>query len=312
MDGLIISASRRTDIPAFFGEWFMKRIEEGYFYRVNPFNTKQVSGFSLKPEDVDMIVFWTKNPRPFLKHLSTLDDKGYSYYFQFTLNDYPSEFEPNLPTLDNRVEVFKRLSEQIGSNRVIWRYDPIIISSLTPVEYHLQRIEALAQQLNSYTHRLVISFMDFYGKTENKIKKQPGLNDVSFTDITKPEYKEQLEGMAQQLSRIGHANGMQVETCAEAVELAHCGIQHGSCVDGELISGLLGRDIQAKKDKNQRGACQCVESVDVGVYNTCKFNCIYCYAVQSEEAVNKTLKHHDPDSPSLIYQYDQEIEIRKS
>jgi len=290
----------------------MKRIEEGYFYRVNPFNTKQVSGFSLKPEDVDMIVFWTKNPRPFLKYLSALDDKGYRYYFQFTLNDYPYEFEPNLPPLNSRVEVFKQLSQQIGSNRVIWRYDPIIISSLTPMEYHLQRIETLAQSLNSYTHRLVISFMDFYGKTENKIKKQPNLADVSFTDITNPEYKEQLEEMAYQLNRIGQANGMQVETCAEAVELAHCGIQHGSCVDGQLIARLLGRDIQARKDINQRGACQCVESVDVGVYNTCKFNCMYCYAVQSEQAVNKTLQHHDPDSPSLIYQYDQEIEIRKS
>ncbi|GGG00761.1 DUF1848 domain-containing protein [Paenibacillus aceti] len=309
---MIISASRRTDIPAFFGDWFMKRIEAGYFHRVNPFNTKQVSGFSLKPEDVDMIVFWTKNPRPFMRHLATLDAKGYNYYFQFTLNDYPSEFEPNLPTLDSRVEVFQKLSRQIGADRVIWRYDPIIISSLTPVEYHLQRIETLAQRLNSYTHRLVISFMDFYGKTENKIKKQPDLSEITFMDITKPEYETQLEEMARQLSRIGHANGMEVETCAEAVELAHCGIRHGSCIDGRLISNLLGREIGAHKDKNQRGACLCVESVDVGVYNTCRFNCMYCYAVQSEQAVEKTLLQHDPDSPSLIYRYDHEIDIRRS
>lgn len=301
---MIISASRRTDIPAFFGDWFMRRIEEGYFHRVNPFNFNQVSSFSLKPEDVEVIVFWTKNPGPFMKHLKVLDDKGYKYYFQYTLNDYPPEFEPYLLPIQSRVQHFKNLSSQIGASKVIWRYDPIIISSLTPIDDHLERIEALARQLESYTHRLVISFMDFYGKTENKIKKLQNKHQISFTDLTAPEYRKQLEDMAGKISDIGRRYGLEVQTCAEAVDLEHCGIEHGSCVDKELISRVFELDLKSVKDKNQRGSCLCTQSVDVGIYNTCKFNCMYCYAVQSEQAVNKTLQHHVPSSPSLIYQYD--------
>lgn len=302
---MIISASRRTDIPAFFGDWFMKRIEEGYFHRVNPFNPKQVSAISLQPDDVEGIVFWTKNPRPFFKHLNSLEAKGYGFYFQYTLNDYTTLLEPHLPSVEKRVDAFKELSTRIGPERVIWRYDPIIVSNLTPVSYHIEKLETLARQLQGYTQRMVISFMDFYGKTENKIKKLQQKESILFTDISAPEYAEALNSLVHEISRIGAKYGMKVETCSEAMDLDHFGITHGSCVDAELIS-KLGKNPSMKKDKNQRGSCLCVESVDVGVYNTCKFNCLYCYAVQSEQAVNKTLHRHNPNSASLIGQYDLE------
>ena len=300
---MIISASRRTDIPAFFGDWFMKRIEEGYFHRVNPFNPNQVSEISLKPDDVEGFVFWTKNPRPFLKHISILEAKGYGFYFQYTLNDYSTLLEPHLPSVEKRVNCFKELSSQIGSERVIWRYDPIIVSNLTPVSYHVEKLESLARQLQGYTVRLVISFMDFYGKTENKIKKLQQKESITFADISAPEHTGELERLVREISRIGAEYGMKVETCSEAMDLDHFGITHGSCIDARLIS-QLGKNPSMKKDKNQRGSCLCVESVDVGVYNTCKFNCLYCYAVQSEQALNKTLQRHDPESASLIGQHD--------
>ncbi|MEC0139133.1 DUF1848 domain-containing protein [Paenibacillus macerans] len=308
---MIISASRRTDIPAFFGDWFMRRIAEGYFHRVNPFNYKQVTAFSLLPEDVDGMVFWTKNPKPFMRHLSQLDDKGYMYYFQYTLNDYPEIFEPNLPPAASRVDYFRELSERLGANRVIWRYDPIIISNITPVGYHLERMERLAAQLEGYTYRLVISFMDYYGKTVARFKKLQQNHAVLCTDITLPDYREQLDEFAANISRIGAARGISVETCSEAADLDHCGIRHGSCIDARLLSSIIGRDLAYAKDKNQRDTCLCTAAVDVGVYNTCRFNCQYCYAVQSENTVAKTLQNHIIDSPSLIYKYSGDLKIHK-
>ncbi|MNJ35213.1 hypothetical protein D3C77_299430 [compost metagenome] len=308
---MIISASRRTDIPAFFGEWFMKRIEEGYFYRINPFNPNQVSGFSLKPEDVDVIVFWTKNPKPFIKHLKALDEKGYRYYFQFTLNDYPKALEPYVPSIGQRIDTFQTLSRQIGADKLVWRYDPILISSITPISYHLDKLQHLSSQFKGYTHKLVISFMDFYNKTEKKIERLEKEHQIRVSDITLPEHKEELEKFADAIREIAARNQIQVETCAEALDLDHCGISHGSCIDASLISRLFDLNLNYRKDNNQREACLCTESVDMGVYNTCKFNCVYCYAVQSESAVNKTLEKHNPDSPSLIHTYAGQFEIRK-
>jgi DNA repair photolyase len=159
---MIISASRRRDIPAFYADWFMNRVREGYFHRVNPFNSNQVSGFSLKPEDVDPICFWTKNPRPLMKHLNELDERGLKYYFQLTLNPYDKTIEP--PTLEERIATFKELASLVGPERVVWRYDPIILSSVTPVEWHLEQVEQIATKLQDATRRLVFSFYDFYGK----------------------------------------------------------------------------------------------------------------------------------------------------
>lgn len=287
----------------------MRRIAEGYFHRVNPFNYKQVSAFSLLPEDVDGMVFWTKNPKPFMRHLPQLDDKGYMYYFQYTLNDYPEIFEPNLPPAASRVDYFRELSERLGANRVIWRYDPIIISNVTPVGYHFERMERLAAQLEGYTYRLVISFMDYYGKTVARFKKLQQNHAVLCTDITLPDYREQLDEFAANISRIGAAHGISVETCSEAADLDHCGIRRGSCIDARLLSNIIGRDIASVKDKNQRDTCLCTAAVDVGMYNTCRFNCQYCYAVQSENAVAKTLQNHIIDSPSLIYKYSEDLKI---
>jgi hypothetical protein len=158
---MIISASRRTDIPAFYSKWFMNRIREGYCLVPNPLNTKQISVVTLSPVEVDAIVFWSKNPEPLIPYLSELDDYGFRYYFQFTLNDYPSALEPNIPSLESRLETFRKLSKLLGPKRVIWRYDPIIISNYTPPSYHIERFRNIANELRGFTKRVMVSFVDY-------------------------------------------------------------------------------------------------------------------------------------------------------
>lgn len=275
---MIISASRRTDIPAFFGEWFSNRIKEGYFYRINPYNPKQVKSFSLLPEDVDVFVFWTKNPRPFFKYLDLVEGMGFNYLFHYTLNDYPRIFEPGIPSVSQRLDNFKELSDRIGPKRIIWRYDPIILSTLTPLEYHVEKVTMLARELSGYTERMVISFLDFYGKTKKRLDRLSLTGGIRFNDWLAIENLESLDNLSAQIAAIAKDNGIQVFTCSEGIDLQKRGILPGSCIDGDLINETFGIRRRWKKDPSQRKNCHCVASVDMGVYDTCKFECVYCYA----------------------------------
>lgn len=309
---MIISASRRTDIPAFYSEWFMKRIREGYFYRVNPFNSNQVSGFSLKPEDVDAICFWTKNPGPLMRHLNELDERGLNYYFQFTLNPYGKEFEPNVPSLDERIATFRELADRIGPERVVWRYDPVILSSVTPVSWHLEQAERIAGQLKDSTCRLVFSFYDFYGKGQGRLNNALKGTGISLEDITAPEKAEELNELALGFKTIADTYNLRILSCSEDLDLSAIGIEHGACIDGSLVQELFGGSPSSSKDKNQRQACGCVESVDMGIYNTCHFRCLYCYANFNEGMIERNCRKHYPDSPSLLGRYEGDIEIQTS
>jgi DNA repair photolyase len=309
---MIISASRRTDIPAFYADWFMKRVREGFFHRVNPFNSNQVSGFSLKPENVDAICFWTKNPRPLLKHLDELDQRGLKYYFQFTLNPYYSVFEPNVPPLQERIETMIELANRIGSERVVWRYDPVILTSVTSVAWHLEQAEQIASQLNGFTRRMVFSFYDFYGKGQGRLNKALEGTGIKLEDITSPEHKDALDKVARGFKGIADRHGFQIFSCSEDIDLASIGIQHGACIDGNLVSELFGVNTQDKKDKNQRDECKCVESADMGIYNTCHFRCAYCYANFNEGMIESNCQKHYTDSPSLLGRHEGHVEIRTS
>ena len=243
---MIISASRRTDIPAFYWEWFQKRLQEQYVLVRNPLNLHQVSRISLRPEVVDGLVFWTKNPEPMLKQLSVLD--AYAYYFQFTLNAYAADVEAALPPLAVRIEIFRQLAQKIGAERMIWRYDPILLSARYDLQYHAAVFEELAAQLADSTKKCIISFLDYYPKIKA---------------------------------------GLQLETCAEAIELADLGIGHASCIDAELLGRVGGCRLDTVKDKNQRGECGCAASIDIGAYNTCLHGCIYCYANDSRRQLQQ-------------------------
>jgi ribosomal protein S18 len=272
---MIISASRRTDIPAFYAEEFMQAIRTGYFDYSNPYFPSQKKRISFSAKEIDVIVFWTKNPKPLMKFLPELDQKGYKYYFQFTLNDYPISIEPNLNPIAERLQTFIDLSKKIGKDKVIWRYDPIIISKTTPLEFHFERIEFLAQQLKNHTNRLVISFVDFYKKALKS------LNSIDTIDVVSDLYAKELRQLAEFVSKQGRINSMEVATCSEKVDLSNYGIRHGSCIDGALIQKLFNISKNFPKDKNQRNECKCVQSLDIGQYNTCKSNCTYCYASKS-------------------------------
>lgn len=297
---MIVSASRRTDIPAFFGRWFAARIREGYFCNANPFNRSQAKTYSLRPEDVDAIVFWSKNPAPFMGYLDMLDSLGYNYYFQFTLNDYPHVLEPGMPSLEERVETFMRLASRIGRERVIWRYDPVILSTVTPAEYHIERLKAMAAKLEGYCERLIISFLDFYGKAEKRLEEIARKEGMAFVDIAGEGMEDELLELARHIGYIGEKNGMKVYSCAEKADLSAVGIEHSSCIDAALINRLFGTGTAHTRDKNQRGECLCVASVDMGAYNTCSFGCAYCYANYSKRSVQDNLLRHDPESPFML------------
>ncbi len=307
---MIISASRRTDIPAFYADWFMNRVREGFFYRVNPFNSKQVSGFSLAPEDVDAFCFWTKNPKPLMRYLDELDDRGLNYYFQFTLNPYDRTFEPHVPPLAERISTFSELADRIGPKRVVWRYDPVILSSATPVPWHIEYLDRLAGQLAASAHRLVFSFYDFYGKGQGRLHASLKDTGISLADITEANKAEELDALVHGFKTIADKHGLHILSCSEEMDLSTLGIEHGACIDGKLIRELFGGNPSTKKDKNQRQACGCVESVDMGSYNTCQFRCSYCYANFNEGTIDKNLEKHETKSASLIGRYEGCVEIR--
>ncbi len=285
---MILSVSRRTDIPTYYSEWFFNRIKEGFLYVRNPMNVHQVSKIDISPEVVDCIVFWTKNPAPMLDRLDELG--SYPYYFQFTLTGYGKDVERNVPhKRDEMIPIFQKLSEKIGSKRVIWRYDPIIFTEKYTPEYHLKAFEQIASALQGYTERCVISFVDIYAKNK-KAMEQMGVYELG-----KPELTE----FAKNISRMAGENGMRIGSCAEVIDLEACGIEHNCCIDKALIEDIIGCKLKGQKDKNQRPECGCMESVEVGTYHTCKNGCLYCYANHSEEQVAQNCGQYNPKSPIL-------------
>ena len=285
---MILSVSRRTDIPAFYSKWFFNRIKEGFVYVRHPMNLHQISRIELTPELIDCIVFWSKNPKPMFPYLDLLKD--YMYYFQFTINPYDMQFEQNVPRKSSIIATFKELSDKIGPERVIWRYDPIILTDKINIEYHLRYFEELAKRLEGKTKRCVISFLDLYKKTERNLKG---------TYIRELQENEMIT-LAGNLAIIASAYGITIQSCAEAIELQSVGIAHGHCIDSILIEDLLGVKLVVGKDKNQRPECGCVQSIDIGEYNTCSHMCKYCYANFNKDRVLEKIYKHNPYSPLLI------------
>lgn len=286
---MIISASRRTDIPACYSDWFYQRIREGFVLTRNPMRFHQVSKVILSPEAVDGIVFWTKNPAPMMDRLDELN--AYTYYFQFTLTSYGKDIEPYVPVKSSElIPTFLRLSDKIGPERVVWRYDPILLSEKYTVDYHLEYFHEIAKRLMGYTNKCIISFVDRYRNTDTNLGAF-GLADMD--DDTKRKLVESIYKTA-------HGFKMAVETCAEEIDLKAYGIGHAKCIDGGLLGKLRGYPLKVSKDKNQRPHCGCDASVDIGMYNTCKNGCRYCYANYNTGALKTAADSHDPSSPLLM------------
>ncbi len=285
---MIISASRRTDIPAHYADWFMTRLAEGEVLVRNPRNPRQVRRVSLRPEDVDGFVFWTKNPAPMLGHLSALSD--YAYYFQVTLTPYGRDIEPGIPEKEAQVvPAILALSDKIGPERVVWRYDPILLSGAYAKGFHFAAFERLARRLSGRVSRCTVSFLDMYRNTARSAAEM-GLQPIETADMME---------MAEGLSQIARGFGISLAACAEAEDFSRFGIARARCVDPEILEAASGRAVRFRRDRNQRPACGCAESVDIGAYNTCPSGCKYCYANFSPALLRENLAQHAPDSPLI-------------
>jgi hypothetical protein len=292
---MIISASRRTDIPAFYTEWFMNRVRAGFCTVPNPFNPNQISNISLEPDNVDIFVFWTRNPKPLFPYLKELNARGYSYYFLFTLMDNPRIIDPKSPSPEISLATFRKLSDLIGPERMIWRYDPIVLSNVTDIEFHKQRFEFIADKLRGHTFRCIISFVDIYRKIEGRIKS---LKDSGF--VLNEWNDANLSDLLSSLVKIAGNNGFEIRSCASKKDLTNFGIPAGKCIDDIYIAKVFRKKLDLKKDPSQRKNCNCVSSKDIGMYDSCIYECLYCYATTSFDRAKINFKSHDPDSPSLL------------
>ncbi len=310
---MIISASRRTDIPAFYSRWFINRLRAGYCIVPNPFDTRQTAYISLSPEDVDVIVFWTRNPRPLFQYLDELEARSYRYYFQYTLMDNPRLLDEHNPPSAAALDTFRKLADRIGPQRLVWRYDPIVLSNLTSPDFHRDAYEKLAVALRGSTRRSVISLLDVYGKIRKRltglaaqgaqlIPLQAGFDPLRVAPSGLPvgaDMPDWLGSLLRDLAQIAQANQMEIVSCAEELDLQPFGIQPGKCIDDDLIARVFGLEVSHAKDAGQRKACGCVQSKDIGMYDSCLLGCRYCYATSSFERARQNYLRHDPDAPTL-------------
>lgn len=296
---MIISASRRTDIPAFYSEWFYNRIKEGFVYVRNPMFYHQVSRVALTPDVIDGIVFWTKNAQPMLPRLNEIS--SFNYYFQFTINPYNQKLEKVVPRKTGVIDGFRKLSDQIGPERVIWRYDPIFFTDDIDLEYHLESFDSIAQRLSTYTNVCMLGFLHMYKKTERNMAGT----------TARPLNKDELLDISGKLKQIANSYNIAVESCSERVDLVALGIKQGKCIDNELIEKIAGYSISTHIDRNQRPVCRCIESIDIGEYDTCPHDCLYCYANSNKQAVVEKYKIHNPNSPLIIGQLTEKDIIKE-
>lgn len=285
---MIVSVSRRTDIPAFYSEWFFNRLKDGEVLIRNSFNRKQVSKVILNKETVDCFVFWTKNPEPLVRNLHKLD--GYKYYFQYTLTSYGDDIEVKVKRKQELINTFINLSKKIGKEKVIWRYDPILINKKYSKEYHYKWFEVIASKLQGYTNKCVISFVDEY----KEIKKNA--NILRIATVTEDDMIE----IATNLVKIANKYNIIIESCAEKVDLTKYGVKYGACIDANLISEITGEDLSNLKKDNMRDGCNCVKSIDIGEYNSCLHSCKYCYANYNSALIERNYASHNSSSPVLL------------
>jgi len=286
---MIVSASRRTDIPAFYGDWLFERIRQGYALVRNPFNSRLVYRVPISAERTRCIVFWTKNPGSLIGRIEELESFGIPFYFLFTITGYGPELERNLPDKAELLRSFLSLSRRLGPDRVVWRYDPILFTSTyTPAE-HLRLFGALAQRLSGFTGRCILSYLTMYNKCRRNLE---GFDRIEVSPAARRETIEALQELAS-----GH--GIELSSCA-CTELADSGVPAGKCVDDGLISRITARTFSGRKDRSQRDSCLCVESADIGAYDTCLHHCLYCYANSNYAAAQRRRRLHDPESPLLI------------
>ena len=283
---MILNTGSRTDIPAFYSDWFYNRIQEGYCLVRNPYYPEQVTKYVLSPQVIDAIVFCTKNPQPMLDRLSLLSQ--YCTFWLVTITPYEQDIEPCVPRWSKVIDNFRYLSRQVGVDRMSWRYDPIFISQKYSVSYHIERFEQMAEDLQGYTRQCVVSFIDLYEKTKR--------NFPQARRVTAAQQEQLIEAF----SKIAAAKGMQIHLCCEDRALTRANVDADGCLSQTVLERAIGSALHVPKKKMARDACSCLLGADIGMYNTCGHGCLYCYANYDTESVRVYIKLHDPASPLLI------------
>lgn len=278
---MIISASRRTDLAAYYPEWLAGRIDAGYCQVRNPFDARRSSRVSLAPDEVDFMVLWTRDPRPMIPKMGELDGRGIRSYVQMTINAYPAGLEPGAPGLDESIRAFRELSGAIGSRRVLWRYDPVFVAEGLDADFHRRGFGRIASALEGWTERATLSLLDEYSGTASRLARAgfpgPVFGGGPVGALSPPDpYPELLADLA----AMARSKGIAPLACAEPYDLSPLGIEAGACIDASLAASLWGPAVgeTAVKDSGQRRACRCARSVDIGAYGTCPRGCAYCYA----------------------------------
>ena len=295
---MILNTGSRTDIPAFYSEWFMNRIREGFVLVRNPYYPKQVTRYELDPSVVDVLVFCTKDPFNILKHIDEL--KRFRIYFNVTITPYGRDIEPNLRHKKDIMDSFKELSGMIGSDHIAWRYDPIFLDEKYTKQYHLMIFEKMCAYLKGYTDTIIISFIDLYEKTKRNF---PGIKEVSYEDQCY---------LCENFVKIAKRYDMKIRTCLEKEDLKRYGADVSGCLTKEVLEKATGLELNIKDLSYAREGCRCLLGNDIGAYNTCMHLCKYCYANYDERIVKDNYLKHDPKSPLLIGDIEEGDVIRNA
>ncbi|MBQ2654017.1 MAG: DUF1848 domain-containing protein [Methanobrevibacter sp.] len=282
---MIINTGSRTDIPAFFSEWFLNRVEEGFVCTRNPYND-DIYKYPLDSKIIDCLCFCTKNPKPMLKNSDKLND--FNQFWFVTITPYGRDIERNVPSFKNVIKSFKELSETLGVNKVSWRYDPIFITEKYSLDFHIDLFEDMASELHTFTDDCTISFIDLYQKV---LRNFPEAREVT--------RQEQLI-IGENFARIAKDYDIQMKTCVEGTLLDRFGFDSSGCMTKNVIEKAIGNNLKIPKGKYRIRECDCIFGRDIGAYNTCMHGCKYCYANSNINLVKRNQKLHDHDSPLLI------------
>lgn len=295
---MILNTGSRTDIPAYYSDWFYNRIKEGYVLSRNPYYPAQITKYLLHPEVVDMLVFCTKNPSPMLERLSLLS--AFDMFWFVTITPYGKEIEPHVPPASQVIGHFQKLSEQVGKERMSWRYDPIFITDSYPADYHIEQFHQMAKSLSGYTEQCVVSFIDLYEKTQRNFH---GIRSVT---------KKEQERLIAAFSEIAKETGLQIHLCCENADLIRENVDADGCMSKAVLEKALGCRLHVPQKKMARKECSCLLGADIGAYNTCGHGCLYCYANYDRETVIKNRKLHNPASPLLIGELSEKDVIKQA
>lgn len=296
---MILNTGCRTDIPAYYSEWFYNRIREGYVLTRNPYYPNQVMKYRLNTEVVDCLCFCTKNPEPMLPRMREMEQFG--QFWQVTITPYGKEIEPDVPDKAIVMEAFKRLSGIVGLKAIGWRYDPIFLTEQYSLDFHLETFDKMAGNLSGYTKTCVISFIDLYAKTRRNF---PGIREVSQNDQIM---------LAKGFVEIGRKYGIAIRSCAEGTFLSEYGVDVSGCMTKQVIEHSIGETLdQLKLKKPAREECDCILGNDIGMYNTCGHGCLYCYANYDRKTVEQNMRLHNPNSPLLIGELSEDDVIKET